>query len=192
MALFTVKPQIKSIMNHFLRTFAGIAILLSVIFTGCSNEPRHNKEKVLETLEAERGEHSRDVEEKGEGEEDGTQFSKNDIYDEIKNGAHLVLSYNTGNNSFTGTVENVTQEVIKKVRVEVHLSSGIELGPTTSKNLNPGEKILVELNATEKAFETWSTHAEVGSGEHGNEGGDGEHGEEGGELSCPKIGLHKM
>lgn len=168
-------------MNHILKTFAGTIILFSIIVTGCSNGPSHNKEKVLETLEAERGEHSRDVEGKGEGEEDGTQFGKADLYDDIKNGAHLVLSYNAANNSFTGTVENLTQEVIKKVRIEVHLSNGIELGPTTPKDLKPGEKILVELNATEKAFETWSTHAEVGSGEHGNEEGDGEHGEEGGE-----------
>ena len=173
-------------MNHIFKTFAGTIILFSIIVTGCSNGPRHNNEKVLETLEAERGEHSRDVEGKGEGEEDGTQFSKNDIYDEIKNGAHLVLSYNAGNNSFTGTVENLTQEVIKNVRVEVHLSNGIELGPTNPKNLKPGEKILVELNATEKAFETWSTHAEVGSREHGNEGGDGEHSGEGEGCLVPK------
>ena len=169
-------------MNHILKTFAGTIILFSIIFTDCSNEPKHNKEKILEMLEAERGEHSRDVGEKVEGEEDGTLFGKADVFDEIKIGAHLVLSYNAGNNSFTGTVENLTQEVIKDVRVEVHLSNGIELGPTTPKDLKPGEKILVELNATEKAFETWSTHAEVGNSEKGHNGeGEGEHGEESGE-----------
>jgi hypothetical protein len=39
----------------------------------------------LESLESERGEHSRDVGEKSEGEEDGTQFGKSDVYDEVKN-----------------------------------------------------------------------------------------------------------
>ena len=170
-------------MNHILRTFAGVAIILAIIFAGCSNEPNSSKdkEKILETLEAEKGEHKGDVGEKGEGEEDGTQFGLGDVYDVIKHGAHLVLSFDAESNSFIGTVENTTEKLIKKVRVEVHLSNGIELGPTTPKDLKPGEKIPVKLNATEKAFETWSTHAEVGSSEqgHSHEGeGEGEHGGE--------------
>ena len=61
--------------------------------------------------------------------------------------------------------------------VAVHLSNGIELGPTTPVDLKPSEKISVNLKATEKAFETWSTHAEVGSSEEGHgEEGEGEHG----------------
>lgn len=174
-------------MSNILKTLVGLLIILAIINTACSNEPGKDKEKVLEKLEAERGEHSRDIGEKGEGEEDGTQFSKTDVYDVVKNGAHLILSFDAANNSFTGTVENVSQETIKKVRVEVHLSNGIELGPTKPKDLKPGERISVEINATEKAFETWSTHAEVGSSEEGHNGegegehGEGEHGEEGDE-----------
>ena len=164
-------------MNRILRTFAGVTIILAVIFTGCSNEPNSSKdkEKILETLEAEKGEHKGDVGEKGEGEEDGTQFGLGDVYDVIKHGAHLVLSFDAESNSFIGTVENITEELIKKVRVEVHLSNGIELGPTTAVDLKPGEKVDVELKASEKDFETWSAHAEVGSGEHSHEGGEGEH-----------------
>jgi hypothetical protein len=37
--------------------------------------------------------------------------------------------------------------------VEVHLSNGIELGPSTSLNLGPGENIDIVLSATNKKFE---------------------------------------
>jgi len=169
-----LKPKIT--MNHILKIIAGVAIILAIISTGCSNEPKSKKVKESETFEAERGEHKADVGGKGEGEEDGTQYGLTDVYDVVKNGAHLVLSFDEESNSFIGTVENTNQEVLKRVRVEVHLSNGIELGPTTPKDLKPGEKISVKLKASEKTFETWSTHAEISSSEEGHgEEGEGEH-----------------
>lgn len=167
-------------MNHISKTIAGVAIILAIIFTGCSNEPKNSKEKESVTLEAEGGEHNRDTESGGEGEESGTQFGLDDVYDDIRKGAHLILAYDAENNIFKGTVENNSVEIIEKVRVEVHLSNGIELGPTTAVDLKPGEKVDVELKASEKGFETWSTHAEVGSSEHSGEEDD-EQDKEGGE-----------
>lgn len=174
-------------MKHILKTIL-LAIVLVTVISSCSNKPKSNKDKESVVVESEKGEHARDVGENGEGEEDGTQFGLSDVYDVVRNGAHLILSFDAKSNSFKGTVENTTEKVVEKVRVEVHLSNGIELGPTTPVDLKSGEKISVELKATEKAFETWSTHAEVGSSEegHGSEGEEGEHdgkgeGEHGGE-----------
>lgn len=172
-------------MNQILKTIAGVAIILAIISTGCSNEHKSKKVKELETLEAEKVEHKADVGEKGEGEEDGTQFSKTDVYDVVKKGVHLVLAYDAENNVFKGTVANMTEEVIESVRVEVHLSNGVELGPTTPFNMQPGTMADVMLKGSEKDFETWSTHTEVGGSEHGGEkDGEGEHGGE-------KEGEHK-
>lgn len=170
-------------MKHILKTILFVIVLVTII-SSCSNKPKSNKDKESIVVESEKGEHARDVGENGESEEDGTQFGLSDVYDVVKNGAHLVLSFDAENNSFKGTVENTTDEVLERVRVEVHLSNGIELGPTTPVDLKPGEKIIVELKATEKTFETWSTHAEVGSSEegHSEEGegeGEHEHGNEG-------------
>jgi hypothetical protein len=78
------------------------------------------------------------------------------------------------------------------VRVEVHLSNGTELGPTTPVDLAPGERTAVELQATTAAFTGWTGHPESGpghgaggegGGEHGGAGGEGggEHGGAGGE-----------
>ena len=77
-------------------------------------------------------------------------------------------------------MENTTNNVLRQVRIEVHLSNGAELGPTTPVDLAPGEKVAVNLSSTAAAFNTWVAHAEVGSG--GGEGG-GEHGS-GGEQSA--------
>lgn len=162
------------------KIIAGVALLLAIIFTGCSNEKKGSKEKEPVTLQAEKSEHKADVGGEGEGEEDGTQFGLSDVYDVVKNGAHLILAYDAENNIFKGTVENTSDEVLEKVRVEVHLSNGIELGPTTSVDLKPGEKVEVKLEGSEKDFETWSTHAEVGSSEEGH-GGEGEHSHDEGE-----------
>ncbi len=119
------------------------------------------------------------------GEESGTQLALGDTYDEIRGGAQLVLTYDSGANAFTGTVTNTTAATLDRVRVEVHLSNGTELGPTTPMDLAPGQVHDVTLEATEASFSGWSAHAEVGNEEHGGESGEnGEHdesGERGGE-----------
>lgn len=114
-------------------------------------------------------------------EESAVQLGLTDTYDSIRAGAHLILAYDAATNSFKGTVKNTTGAILPQVRVEVHLSNGVELGPTTPIDLAPGQQIPVELIAEGPAFDKWTAHPEVGgsggegSGEHG-EGEDGEHG----------------
>lgn len=81
-------------------------------------------------------------------------------------------------------MENTTASTIDQVRVEVHLSNGTELGPTTPVDLAPGETTDVTLPATSTSFDTWSAHPESGASgdgsehEGGSEGSEGESGEE--------------
>ena len=96
------------------------------------------------------------------GEESGTQFGLNETFDEIRAGARLVLSYDPDANAFIGTVENTTGAALSRVRVEVHLSNGTELGPTTPIDLEPGQVVDVNLPATNRPFTSWSAHPEVG------------------------------
>lgn len=114
-------------------------------------------------------------------EESGTELALNETYDKVRNGARLILTYDAQSNSFKGTVENTTDETLKQVRVEVHLSNGKELGPTPASDLKPGEKRDVQLIATSTDFDGWTAHPEVGSGEHSNGEHGGEHDREGGE-----------
>ncbi|MDE0013450.1 MAG: hypothetical protein OXU36_20055 [Candidatus Poribacteria bacterium] len=121
-------------------------------------------------------------------EESAVQLALTDTYDSIRAGAHLILNYDAATNSFKGTVKNTTGAILPRVRVEVHLSNGVELGPTTPVDLAPGAQIPVTLIASGPPFDKWTAHPEVGSegggegGEGGGEhGGGGEGGEGGGE-----------
>ena len=100
-----------------------------------------------------------------------------------------MLTYDAQSNSFNGFVENTTEKTLQQARDEVHLSNGVELGPTTPIDLGPGEKVEASLAATTKWFDGWTAHVEVegiGSGKHGqgresnhDEGSEGKHNESG-------------
>ena len=85
-----------------------------------------------------------------------------ETFDEIRAGVRLVLLYDSVANAFVGIVENTTGATLSQVRVEVHLSNGAELGPTTPVNPSPGQVVDVTLPATSQPFTSWSAHPEVG------------------------------
>lgn len=137
------------------------------------------------------GEHSDQGESRGEGgqhseaRERGGEASaanalaRTDTFDEVRGGARLVLKFDDASNSFRGMVENTSDRVLTRVRVEIHLDNGAELGPTTPTDLGPGESLDIVLPSTPEPFNTWTTHAEIGSGEGGSGESGGEHGAEG-------------
>ena len=149
--------------------YAALFITLALSLVGCGGESHEGGEGD--------GEHGgREHASEGE-EESGEQFGLDDTHNKTRGGARLIISYDAEANAFTGTVENTTDATLERVRVEVHLSNGTELGPTTPTDLAPGQKVPVTLTATSEAFESWSAHPEVGggdgSGEHGSDGEDG-------------------
>ncbi len=105
----------------------------------------------------ERGEHGSE----GEGEESGEQIGREDTWDATRNGARLVLSFDPASNAFMGTVENTTRQTLCAVRVEVHLSTGTELGPTKRTDLPSGATTVVEVPTAGEVFDTWTAHPEV-------------------------------
>lgn len=127
------------------------------------------------------GESGREGRESGDGGEEGSGASTlalDEAFDEVRGGARLILNYDAPSNSFKGTVENTTGSVLKRVRIEVHLSNGTELGPTTPIDMPPGAVAVVNMPATQASFTGWIAHAEVGGGESGGEHGDMESGSE--------------
>ena len=95
-------------------------------------------------------------------------------FDAVRRGARLILRYDAASNSFKGTVENTTSGILDRVRIEVHLSNGTELGPTTPRDMAPGEVVAINLGATQASFTGCTAHAEAGTGGEGSESG-GEH-----------------
>ena len=142
---------------------------------------------VEEGTEGSGGEHGsggeRGYESRAEEGSGASALALHETFDTVRSGARLVLNYDAPSNSFKGTVENTTNSILDRVRVEVHLSNGTELGPTTPTDMAPREVIEINLPATPASFTGWTAHAEVGGGGEGSESG-GEHGngrESGGE-----------
>ena len=128
------------------------------------------------------------------GSEDGSgaMLAPDEIFDATRGGARLVMGYDAASNSFNGIVENITNSTLSNVRIEVHLSNGTELGPTTPVDMAPGEMYAISMPATQEAFTGWIAHAEVGGGEgggeHGSGSGSGEGSESGGRESGGEHG----
>ena len=166
-------------------SYDGYVVHMEVFDCGGPGPSAHSGEQGIEGS-SERGPSGETSNETaGTGGEEGRAadiLALDETLDAIRGGARLILNYDASSNSFRGTVENTTDGVLERVRVEVHLSNGTELGPTTPTNMAPGEVALIDLPATPESFIGWTTHAEVGSGEEGSESG-GEHragGEHGG------------
>ena len=146
-----------------------VSLLLALVLAGCSGsgsdhsgEHGSGEESRERSTASESGEHDGGSE-SGEGaEESGTQYTLSETFDHVRAGARLVLSYDSTGNAFTGKVENTTSDKLDRVRVEVHLSNGIELGPTTPVDLAPSQTVEVTLQASRQPFVSWSAHPEVG------------------------------
>ena len=162
-----------------------ILTLLVGVIAGCAGEDdgrmeeqQQEREQELISLQEEFQEKAAELEQKEGGEEgeSGTQYALADTAEEIRSGIELSISYDSTREVFSGTMTNTTDATIRTVRVEVHLSNGVELGPTPTVELAAGESSEVELDAGSRTFTTFSAHVEIGSDEHG-----GGHGEEEGD-----------
>ncbi len=189
MANKTVKTK------YFLLMLTLTIVMAAIGISGCVVTVPAGAHHGSDAITTSRGEHGREGGnghgEGGEGangsdgEESGTTLTLTEQYDTVRKGARLILVYDADSNAFIGTVENTTTSTLQQVRVEVHLSNGVELGPTTPVDLAPGQIVDVSLTATDRAFDGWTPHAEVGpgSGGEGEHGPGGEDGGEGGEHS---------
>ncbi len=101
----------------------------------------------------------------GEPGESGTQYGLADTAKETRAGVDLTIRYDATSRGFVGTVQNTTTQTAQLVRVEIHLSNGVELGPTPPADLAAGTSRPVTLSAAGQQFNRWSVHIELGQGE---------------------------
>ncbi|MCY3781777.1 MAG: hypothetical protein OXG78_15795, partial [Chloroflexi bacterium] len=161
----------------------GAYSIIGPVFGQESRSSEGGGEHRSESNEGGRGEGSGEHGGSGsEGMEGGgaNALALDEIYDVTRNGARLILSYDAAKVQFIGTVENTTNATLTRVRVEIHLSNGLELGPTTPTDLAPGEVLDIVLDAGSQPFDSWTPHAEVGMSEGSGESGD---------PSSPILGL---
>ena len=146
-------------------------VLFALLLVGCSSQGGSSESGEGAGTEA-RGE-----------EESGDMLPPDASFHQTRSGALLQLDYDAAANAFEGTVTNTTDSMLTRVRVEVHLDTGTELGPTSPVDLAPGNMIKVTLPATGEAFTGWTAHAEVGGSAAEEAGEHGPDGESGGEHS---------
>lgn len=146
--------------------FPAVALLLALSLAACSTGSEFGGETGGREASGEHGGAGEDGEGAetgpGGGEESATRYSLADTYWSTRAGARLVLRYDAASRQFVGEVTNITDATLPRVRVEVHLSNGVELGPTTPMDLAPGQTVDIVLPATGQAFSTWGAHPEVG------------------------------
>lgn len=106
------------------------------------------------------GEHGGEAHDE-EGEESGVYIGAAETWDVVRGGARLVLAFDSDANAIVGTVENTTGETLCAIRVEVHLDSGTELGPTERVDLPAGQTTNVNLPTGGEAFESFTAHPEM-------------------------------
>ncbi len=127
-------------------------------------DERSSSESRAEVTSAE-GREERDGEEHGEegeeGEESGAYIARTARWSETRGDAWLTLSFNSASNSFVGRVSNTGNEPLCDVRVEVHLSTGTELGPTERTVVPYGGSINVTLPSGGEEFATWTALHEM-------------------------------
>ena len=160
-------------MKYYLGILTAIAFALITGITGCSND-------------AENPSTENPVAAGASDEESSVRYGLTDTYDNVRNGARLIISYDAATDAFTGNVTNTTGALLTQVRVEVHLYDGTvtvdELGPTPNVDLQSGESHAITLPVGGLSFTEWVAHPEVGPSTGGGvEGGEGGGGEGGGE-----------
>ena len=111
----------------------------------------------------------------GGGEESRATYGLTDTFWLTRKGVRLDLRYDAATQTFRGTATNITGATIRNVRVEVHVpndpatrADDVELGPTPTMDLAPGQTLDVVLPATGQTFvqtsaawgNLWGAHAE--------------------------------
>ena len=165
------------------RNFETLTLLVAILITATIGCERMQQEMILSGSDASDG---MIPPMQGSDEESAVQLALTETYDHTRNGARLIMVYDAATNTFKGTVENTTNAVLQQVRVEIHLFDSIagvttaELGPTTPKDLAPGEIQDIVLVAVDDPFDMWTAHPEVGPSSGGEHAGGAEAGGDGG------------
>lgn len=190
-------PQVEFLTLKTTNTMKRLLIILSIAagltIAGCGSDDsghthgddththaHETKQQALNNTDAahqhEGEEHSHSGENTHSHEEDNAMLGLDETYQQVRKGIRLTLSYDSEASSFTGMVENTTQDALTSVSAGVKLSNGTELGPTSPVDLSSGESQSIELDADGETFDRWKAHSEMRSGGHTHdEDGDHQH-----------------
>lgn len=90
------------------------------------------------------------------------RLPKSATFQEETQGIKLTLAYDECSSSFTGTIENLTEENIPQADVEVQLSGAVRLRLAAPVALEPGKKSPIKISAAGHTFVWWKARPMVG------------------------------
>lgn len=140
-----------------------ITFLAAALFAGGGQDPVPRESHGPESGQEHGAESGREGDESGEP---GILYGIAETARQSRAGVDLVIRYDEAAASFAGTVTNTTGAPVADVRVEIHLSNGVELGPTPLLTLKPRQQSPVVLDARGRNFAAWQVHIEIGRDEH--------------------------
>lgn len=127
-------------LKTFLNTFSVILLVIAgSLIVSCTGNSTGSKDKEIDSV-----------------------LNPNETYNTNLAGVHIFVDYDPEANLFNGYIENTTENIITRVGIRIHLSSGVKLGPTPAVDLLPGERKELRLSAKNFEFESWSVDPEIG------------------------------
>ncbi|MEX2610927.1 MAG: hypothetical protein WEA24_13340 [Gemmatimonadota bacterium] len=96
-----------------------------------------------------------------EGNAPGTFIPVTDTWDSVRDGLHVVLSYDEGLDAFKGMITNNTSGTLCRAQVSVQLENGPDLGPSAPVDLNAGAARPVEIRVDGEPVEFFAANSMV-------------------------------
>jgi len=138
-----------------------LGLLLSLLILGCSGKNEsghghsHEEDTAHEHSEATHT-HAEDSMENTANNDAKSSFSKADTLMKTYKGIHLALYYDNESESFTGTIENTTEEQLCGITINASTGNDDKLGMTEPTNLESRQSSRVNIPARDTGFENWS------------------------------------
>lgn len=132
-------------MRKTLKQLTFLLLACAVGFTACNNAADSKKK----------------IENSQDPIEDIATLLKTDVYDDTINGVHVIFKYMGDDDKyFFGSRMNLTDETIEGFQIGVHLSNGMDLGPTPVGDLLPGQEGSMMIDAEVAEWEKWAANVE--------------------------------
>ncbi len=141
-------------MKKSIKPFAFLLLVFALGFTACNNNAESKKKGESQAV-------SEKVESAWDLVDVEAQLLPTDVYDDTISGVHVMVKYMLDDKYFYGSLENVGDELVKGIKVGMHLSNGMDLGPTHGLDLVPGKAGSVVIDADIKEWEKWAVYVEL-------------------------------
>lgn len=155
--------MIKLLMTFFneMKKLSILTVVTMLVFaaTGCSNDEAghsHGEDGDHTHGEASHSESAKEMHNNEHDEEAAqTSFAKQDTLTKTSRGVRLMLHFDEATGTFTGSVDNTTEEALCGIAVQASSENGTKFGATEPTDLQAGQSTNVTIEADNTNFTHW-------------------------------------